>query len=337
MFQNSHFLSPFYEEKENNRVKCLLCNHYCIISEGKRGLCNVRENINGKLYSLNKNLFIAINIDPIEKKPLYHFYPASKSLSIATMGCNFKCPFCQNYDISQIREKDIRGTYIPSEKIVELALKNQCISISYTYSEPTIFFETAYEIGAIAREKGIKNVFVTNGYLSKETQKKAKEFLDAANIDLKSFKDSTYQRVCGASLNGVLNTIEAFYKEGIVIEITTLIVPGMNDSLEELKDIARFILSLSPEIPWHISRFFPHFKMANVQPTPLNVIDSAYKIGKDVGLKYVYKGNVWGEGENTFCPDCGILLIERMGFEIIRNVLNNNKCPNCSKEIYGVF
>lgn len=329
--------SLFYNTLENHKVQCFLCAHRCTIAEKQRGICKVRENRGGSLFSLNKNFFIALNVDPIEKKPLYHFYPGSKSFSIATEGCNFKCVFCQNYEISQIGKREIRGRFVPSEKIVEFALKNSCRSISYTYTEPVIFFETAYDIGILAKEKNLKNVFVTNGYLTKETSLKAKDFLDAANVDLKSFKEETYRKYCGATLKGVLEGIDSLLEIGVLLEITTLIVPGINDDENELREIARFIASRSKNIPWHISRFFPNFKMEDNNPTPLETLTMAEKIGKAEGLKYVYTGNVWGKKEDTICPECKNILIERDGFEILKNVINNGICPHCGENIYGAF
>lgn len=330
-------ISPFYEVMEGKKVRCLLCAHRCVISNRSKGICKVRMNKEGILYTLNKNIFVALNIDPIEKKPLFHFFPGSLSFSVATEGCNFKCLFCQNYEISQLGERKIRGKYVHSERIVELAIENNCKSISYTYTEPTIFFETAFEIGLLAREKGLKNVFVTNGYITKETTIKTKEFLDAANVDLKSFSDENYKKYCGASLKGVLAGIDNLLEAGILLEVTTLIIPGMNDNAEELRKIAKFIASRSKDIPWHISRFFPNYKMGNRNPTSIESLNLAESIGKEEGLKYVYKGNVWGEGENTFCPKCNKLLIERRVFEILKNVVNNGICPHCGEKIYGVF
>ncbi len=329
--------SLFYEVLEDKKVRCLLCAHRCVIPDNQRGICKVRENRGGALFILNKNLFIALNVDPIEKKPLYHFLPGSKSFSVATEGCNFRCVFCQNYEISQIDKREIRGKFIPAEKIVEFAIENSCKSISYTYTEPVIFFETAYDVGVLAKEKGLKNVFVTNGYITKEVSLKAKDFLDAANVDLKSFNKETYRNYCGATLKGVLEGIDNFLEAGVLIEITTLIIPEMNDGASELREIAKFIASRSKDIPWHISRFFPHFKMEDRAPTSLQTLKMVEKIGKEEGLKYVYIGNVWGEGEDTFCPNCNRMLIERQGFEIMRNVIDNGLCPQCGEKIYGYF
>lgn len=330
------FESSFCNKEKENRVRCTLCYHKCLISEGKSGICGVRKNIEGKLYALNKNLFTALNVDPIEKKPLFHFLPATFSFSVATEGCNFKCNFCQNSDISQI-DGEPKGRKITSEKIVEMAIENGCASISYTYTEPTIFFETAFEIGVIARESGLKNVFVTNGYITKEATKRAKNFLDASNVDLKCFSENTYKKIMGATLKGVLEGIDNLLEIGCFVEITTLIIPSMNDSDEELKEIAKFISSRSADIPWHISRFFPHYKMEGIAPTPISTLEKASKIGREEGLKYVYIGNVWGKGENTHCPNCGKLLIERMGFEVLKNLVDNGKCFACGEKINGVF
>ncbi|MBI4999328.1 AmmeMemoRadiSam system radical SAM enzyme, partial [Candidatus Gottesmanbacteria bacterium] len=307
-----------YRKLKDNSVRCHLCSHRCLIPDGKRGLCSVRENHKGRLYSLVYGLAIAANVDPIEKKPLFHFQPGSLSFSIATAGCNFRCQFCQNWDISQISkglQGQIIGKKLPPEEIVKKALETDCRSIAYTYTEPTIFFEYAYDTAKLAKKKGLANVFVTNGYQTPETIKEMAKFVDAANIDLKSFSDEFYQKICGARLAPVLEAIKLMYKAGIWLEITTLVVPGQNDSEKELNQIAKFIAKVDKNIPWHISRFHPEYKMLDAEPTPIETLEKAYQIGKKAGLNYVYLGNVITETrENTYCPKCENLAIKRVGY-----------------------
>ncbi len=287
------------ESDENKNVKCNACAQECVLSSGKVGLCGVRKNIKGELFSLIYGKLIAQHVDPIEKKPLFNFLPGTWVYSIGTVGCNFKCWWCQNYDISQILdEKQIIGKNTKPEEVVEEALNNKCESIAYTYNEPIINVEFIRDTARIAKKKGLKNILVTNGYLTKESFEflQKENLIDAMNIDLKSFKDETYKKFCNAikGIKPVLKTINRAYKSGIHIEIATLVIPDLNDSNEELKEIAEFIYSLDRkgEIPWHISRFFPMYKMQDREPTEISVLEKAKKIGKDVGLENVYLGNV---------------------------------------------
>lgn len=281
-----------YKKLENKKVQCIACNHRCIIGEGKRGICGVRENVNGKLQLLVYGLVVSENVDPIEKKPLYRFLTGTKTYSIGTIGCNFRCDFCQNYDISQLRE--IVGREITPEQVVERAIRIGCKSIAYTYNEPTIFAEFVKDTARLAHKKGIKNILVTNGYMTKEFMEFLGKDIDAMNIDLKSFKEDFYRRLCKAKLKPVLETIKLAHEMGIHIEITTLIVPEENDDIKELEGIAKFILGIDKkgEIPWHISRFFPMYKMKNKEMTSGDILKKAEEIGKKY-LKYVYLGNVW--------------------------------------------
>ena len=287
-----------YEKLSEKKIRCNACNHRCIIAQNKRGICGVRENHDGKLYSLVYGKIIAEHIDPIEKKPLYHFMPGSFSLSIATVGCNFRCLHCQNADISQItkeKPEDVKilGEDIKPEKIVQDALDNKCPSISYTYTEPTIFVEYALDCMKLAKENDLRNVWVSNGYMTKDTLDLVGEYLDATNIDLKAFTEEFYQEVCGARLKPVLENLIDIKKRRIWLEVTTLIIPGKNDSEKELKQIAGFIKDeLGDDTPWHVSRFFPHYKMPDVPSTPVEKVYEALEIGEKVGLKYVYPGNV---------------------------------------------
>lgn len=292
----------FKKTKDNTRVQCTACSHYCVIQENKTGICGVRKNVNGTLFLIVYGKPVALHIDPIEKKPLYHFYPGEKVLSLGTFGCNFRCDFCQNYEISQMKDEDRRGQKVnyfsdqlddwPPERVVNFALQRKIPMISYTYNEPAIFVEYAHDIMVLAREKGLKNVYVSNGFESTEALEYVGPYLDAANIDIKSFRDEFYRKICGGRLLPVLQTIQDLYKRGVWVEITTLLIPKENDSEEELKQIAEFIAGIDKDIPWHISRFFPCYKMMDKTVTPISTLKRAKEIGESVGLKYVYVGNV---------------------------------------------
>lgn len=317
-------------------VHCILCSHRCRIDEGKRGLCGVRLNSGAKLYSLVYGKLISRAIDPIEKKPLFNFLPGTRSYSIATAGCNFFCDFCQNWQISQMTHDDgtVFGEDFTAEKIVDEATSNDCASISYTYTEPTIFFEFAYDVSVLARGRGLKNIFVTNGYQTPETVERMKGVIDAANVDLKSFSEEFYARRCRARLAPVLRAIRLMHDAGIFLEITTLVIPGENDSPAELRQLAEFIASISPEIPWHVSRFHPDYKYRSKDWTPADTIFEAAEIGKAAGLEYVYAGNLpAGKYENTYCPKCGATLIERSGFASKKTGLAGNRCSACGTHV----
>jgi len=329
-----------YEKLADKLVKCNLCAHSCTIKPDRRGVCGVRENRDGLLYTLVYGTIIAEHIDPIEKKPLFHVYPGSKSYSIAAVGCNFNCAFCQNHEISQMPRSTlmIMGEDIPPAEIVARAKKSGSKTISYTYTEPTIYFELAYETARIAQREGIKNVFVSNGFMTSAALETIKPFLTAINVDLKSFRDEFYRKNCGARLQPVLDGLQTMKEMGIWVEITTLLIPALNDTDEELKDIAGFIAALGKETPWHISRFHPQFKMLDAPVTPVASLHRAVEIGKQAGLKYVYSGNVPGDdGESTYCFHCRQRLIERYGFSIITNNLHGNKCNRCGTILDGIF
>jgi pyruvate formate lyase activating enzyme len=328
-----------WEKLEGNKVHCYLCAHHCQIAEDRFGFCGMRKNIKGELYTYAYGSVIANHVDPVEKKPLYHFLPGTYSYSIATIGCNFHCPFCQNWTISQTSQRDgaLEGHELKPEEVVSEALKNGCRSISYTYTEPTIFFEYAYDTAKLAKEKGLYNNFVTNGYMTKEAIDKIRPYLDAANVDLKFFKDESYRRICKGSLQPVLDSIRNMKNDGIWVEATTLVIPGENDSDEELEGIAGFLAETGKEIPWHISRFHPDYKYTDSVPTPLDTMERAAEIGKKAGLKYIYLGNVL-TGSETLCPDCGTLLMERGGFTaMISNDFSDGKCGKCAAKIEGVW
>ncbi len=331
----------FYEKLDAEKVKCNLCNHHCVIKPGKRGICGVRENQDGTLFSLVYGRLVSENIDPIEKKPLFHMLPGSTSYSISTVGCNFRCLHCQNYQISQyphLHKGDIVGEERTPEDVVNGAILAGCKSISYTYVEPTIFYEFAYDCAKLAKQKGIKNVFVSNGYMAPEVTKELAEVLDGINIDIKAFTDKFYKEVCKARLQPVLDNVKLMHELGVWVETTTLIIPGWNDSEGELRDIAQFIHSVDPSIPWHVTAFYPTYKMTDKPPTPVSILRRAREIGLEAGLRFVYEGNVPGEGgESTYCPRCKEQLIERFGFSIRKNNMKDGKCPKCGEPIEGVW
>ncbi len=329
-----------FEPLAEQQVRCRLCAHTCRIKDGQRGICGVRENRGGSLYSLVYGAVIAENIDPVEKKPFFHMHPGSRSYSIATVGCNFRCLFCQNHEISQLprKRRDIPGRATTAAEVVARAVQVGARTIAYTYTEPTIFFEFALDIARLAHGEGIKNVFVTNGYMSAAALEVISPYLDGANVDLKSFRDEFYREQCGARLQPVLDTITGMKRAGIWVEITTLLIPGLNDGDGEIEDIAEFISGVGREIPWHISRFHPRYLMQEREATSVALIRRAAEIGKDKGLKYVYSGNVPGDpGENTFCARCGALLIGRYGYHIEALNLRGSACPHCMTPLDGIF
>lgn len=330
----------FQEEKAGKKVQCSLCAHRCLIPDGHRGICAVRENHDGVLYSLVYDKIIARNVDPIEKKPLFHFLPASLSYSVATPGCNFRCKHCQNADISQLpRDRDglVMGDAVAPEQIVAAARVTGCASISYTYTEPTIYFEIAHDTAKLAVQAGLRNVFVTNGYITPEAIEVIRPWLHAANIDLKGFSDVFYRNVCGARLQPVLDAIRLYKQYGIWIEITTLVIPGHNDSEAELRQIAEFIRSVGEDVPWHVSRFHPTYQLTDQPGTPVKTLQRARQIGLESGLRYVYEGNVPGEGEETTCWSCKKSLVRRTGFFVEANNLREGRCPSCGAVIDGVW
>jgi len=342
---------------KDKSVQCHACSWYCKIPNGYTGICGVRYNEDGDLYLLVYGHPVAVHLDNIEKKPLFHFLPGSKIFSLGTIGCNFRCSFCQNWDISQApgiikkeysevkkqiemikRNISMCEEWTPG-KIVNYCLENKIPSIAYTYNEPAIFFEYAYDTAKLAHEKGIKNVYVSNGYESKENLEMFHEYMDAINIDIKGFTEDFYANICGAKLAPVLENVKRCRKLGIWQEITTLLIPGKNDSDKDIHGIAEFIKSISEDIPWHVTAFYPNYKMLDVPPTPAETLQRAYTIGKKVGLKYVYTGNIPGlEGENTRCPKCDTELVRRYGLERESNKIGpDGKCPVCKEEIAGIW
>ncbi len=331
----------WYKKEEGGRVRCGLCAHRCLIKPGKKGICGVRENQDGTLYTLVYDKVIATHIDPIEKKPLFHVKPGSFSFSMATVGCNFRCRFCQNHDISQWPQQNeglLPGESVSSSRLVQAAKDNGCETISFTYTEPTIFAELAYDVAVEARKQGIDSVFVSNGYMSREMISDFGELIKAANIDLKCFSDDSYRRVIGAHLKPVLDSIAALHENGTFLEITTLVIPGFNDSEAELEQIAGFIAELDDNIPWHISAFHPDYHMLDRARTETESLHRAYRIGKNKGLKYVYTGNLPGDRhESTYCPSCNACVIERMGFRVLATRMVAGSCASCGEVIAGIY
>jgi pyruvate formate lyase activating enzyme len=330
----------FYQRQKEGSVQCGLCSHYCRIKAGHRGLCGVRENREGTLFSLVYGRVVAEHVDPVEKKPLFHLLPGSTSYSLSTVGCNFRCEHCQNFQISQYphTHDDIAGRSRTPAEIVEAAKGAACASISYTYVEPTVFYEFAYDCAVLARQSAIKNIFVSNGYMTGEVIRHLAPVLDAINIDLKAFTDTFYRQVCKAKLAPVLDAIRLFHELGVWVEVTTLIIPGLNDTVEELLEVARFIKGIDASMPWHVSAFYPTYKMTDRPPTPVASLRAARDVGLAEGLRHVYVGNVPGEGgENTYCPVCKAELISRYGYRTRLGKFANGRCTECGEEIRGVW
>lgn len=322
---------------ENNNIYCKLCHHFCIIKDGDAGICRVRKNIEQELYSLVYGRPVSLNIDPIEKKPLFHFLPGTATFSLGTLGCNFRCANCQNWDISQPEEQKINNSseIVTPETIIKKAIENDCRSISYTYNEPTVWTEYALDIMKLAKKNNLKNIWVSNGYMSDGCLREILPYLDAANIDLKSFDDNFYLKNCDAKLEPVLENLKTIFKSKVHLEITTLVIPGLSGDLKMLSDLAGFIFSeLEPTVPWHISRFFGDisWQLDKIKPTEIESLKNIYKLGKDIGLKYIYVGNANTDLGNTFCPNCGELNITRIGYNINRRD-NNGKCHKCQSSL----
>lgn len=330
-----------YDKMADQRVRCRLCCHECVIGNGKRGICGVRENRDGVLETLVYGQLIAANDDPIEKKPMFHLMPGSRSFSIAAVGCNLKCNFCQNADIAQMpsdRNGMVAGEAFTPQQVVAAAQQRGCASIAYTYTEPTVFFEFACDTARLAHRQGIRNVFVTNGFMSTAALERVKPWLDAANVDLKAFSDDFYKQQCGARLEPVKETLRQMKKLGIWVEVTTLIIPGLNDDPSLLAQMAAFIVDkLGTETPWHVSRFHPTYRMTDRRATPVETLIRARETGIAAGLKYVYTGNIPGMGgENTTCPGCGETVVTRSGFHITDYRIKAGHCRGCGRAIDGI-
>ncbi len=326
----------FYKTINDEKQMCLLCQHYCKLKENQTGICGVNKNINNKIECLVYGYPAVVHVDPVEKKPLYHFLPNTKILSIGTVGCNFSCPFCQNHGISQEHNID-KSKYVSPEEIVRIALQNDCQSIAYTYNEPTIFYPYARDISILAHKNGLKNVYVSNGFESTEVIDDMKGIIDAINIDLKSFDDKYYKKVLKGNLPKLLENIRQFHKNGIWIEITTLIIPTKNDSDEELTKIAEFIASVDTKIPWHLSAFHPDYKQLDINRTPTSTLKRAHDIGEKAGLKHIYIGNA-GEANPTICTSCGCEVINRTTYQITKDIRENGSfCPKCKNKLDGIY
>jgi pyruvate formate lyase activating enzyme len=332
--------ASFWEKEDDGRIRCGLCRFACRIAPGRRGRCGVRENRDGTLYTLVYGKSVAEHVDPIEKKPLFHFYPGSRSYSVATVGCNFRCLHCQNSEISQWPHErpGIPGADRPPGAIVAAARETRCLSIAYTYTEPTIYFEYAYDTAVLAAQAGVKNVFVTNGYTTTAALEAVAPYLDAANVDLKGFSEDFYREVTGASLAGVLACLQDYRRLGIWLEVTTLIIPGLNDDPGELRQLAGFVADrLGREVPWHVSAFHPSYRMLDRPPTPAATLQRAVAIGREAGLLHVYPGNLAiAGGEDTLCPQCGATVIRRRGFQLLEQAVERGRCQQCDTAIAGV-
>lgn len=328
-----------WRQLKGDTVQCRLCSHFCRIEAGKTGLCGVRRNDGGNLVTLSYDKIAALHLDPIEKKPLFHFLPGTTTLSLGTPGCNLSCAFCQNWSLSQPPRQGlpIEGRPIPPRDIVRMAHASGAASIAYTYSEPTVFYELMLETATLARQDGLANIMVSNGFQSPECIDALNGLIQAANIDLKAFREEFYRDICGARLKPVLDNLVHMRRLGWHVEVTTLVIPDENDSDAELGDIARFLCTeLGPDVAWHVSRFHPCHRMSNHRPTPLDTLRRAFDIGRAAGLAHVFVGNVPGSGlENTVCPGCGRTIVERSGFEVLRNRLRHGACPDCGREIIG--
>ena len=331
--------AELFETGPQGRVVCRVCAHQCRLPEGATGICRVRKNIGGVLYSLNSDQVATTHMDPIEKKPLYHFLPGSSTFSLAAMGCNFSCRFCQNYQISMVSDENrICGETVSPERLVQQALQNQAASISYTYTEPTVFFELMLETARLAHQQGIKNVMVTNGYMSEQALSLLGPFLDAANVDVKAFNEKFYREYCSARLKPVLETIVAMHARGIWLEVTTLLIPGLNDDREEITQLIGFLLKLDEGLPWHVSRFFPQHRLQHISPTGKDSIHGFLRLGAEMGLKYLYGGNLpSADWNDTHCPQCKKKLIRRVGYQTEILALQSGHCRFCGKKIPGVW
>jgi pyruvate formate lyase activating enzyme len=327
----------FYKKLKEKIVQCQLCPHYCTLKDGETGKCNVRQNKKGKLYTLVYNKPCSLTTDPIEKKPLYHFLPGEKALSVATVGCNLRCQHCQNCEISQARPEQIYNQDITPEQIVQEAKKRDARIIAYTYTEPTIFVEYVLEIAKLAKKQGIKNVIVSNGFINPPPLKELCKYIDAANIDLKSINRDFYREICGARLTPVLESLKILKQEGVWLEITNLIIPGLNDSEKDIEKLVEWIArNLGEKTPLHFTAFYPTHQLSHLPPTNLNSLKKAREIALNSGMKYVYTGNI-REDSNTLCPKCSKILIKRTLFSITENNINESKCKYCNGKIDGVW
>ena len=337
--QNIYKKIALFQEETARGIMCRICPNECVLKEGEISKCNNRKVYKSKLYTMAYGNPCAANIDPVEKKPLYHFLPGSRAFSIATAGCNLVCLNCQNWSISQTSPDKTRNYELSTEQVVEECIKNKCSSIAYTYSEPVTFYEYTFETATIARKAGIKNILKSNGYIYEEPLRKLCSVIDAANIDLKAFSESTYLKLSGGKLQPVLNSLKVYKEMGIWLEITNLIVPSWTDNLEEIRKMCRWLADNGFEnTPLHFSRFYPLYKLDQLPPTPLDVLAKAAEIAAGEGLKYIYVGNVPGnEAADTKCPSCGRVVVKRQGYRIMFNNIAEGKCLSCGNKVHGIW
>ena len=331
--------AKYYEKLSDGRVQCGLCPVFCLLRDGERGGCGVRINLDGTLRTLVYGRLVAVHQDPIEKKPLYHFLPASRAFSVATAGCNLGCVFCQNWQISQALPESARQMTATPEEVVAAAKRTGCRTIAYTYTEPTVFYEFMLDCARLARKEGLRNLWITCGYINPEPLRELCKVMDAANIDLKGFSEEFYQEYCQASLEPVLTTLRIAKEEGMWVEVTNLVIPGANDDPTMIRDMCKWLVAnVGPDVPLHFSRFHPNYRLLHKPPTPPATLEMAARIAREEGIRHVYIGNMATQsGDDTFCPECGRLLVERRGFEVLRNELAGNRCPACGAEVAGVW
>jgi len=331
-------IASYWQKVRDGIVQCLLCPRKCILDVGQRGICTVRINKDGKLYTLGYGNPVSVQIDPIEKKPFFHVTPGEPTFSLAVAGCNMRCLFCQNWQISQSKPDETLNYDLPPEGVVNKAIENNCKFIVYTYTEPTVFYEYMLDIAKLAKQRGLKNAMHTCGYINPEPLRELLKYMDAVNVDLKGFTEEFYAKMgLLAELRPVLETIKIVKQEGVWLEITSLLIPGANDDPKKIREMCVWIKeNLGDDVPIHFSRFMPAFKLKNLPPTPIEKLEEAYKIAKDVGLKYVYIGNVPGHPqENTYCPNCGKVIVRRVGYQISENSIKEGKCKFCGYKIAG--
>lgn len=329
----------FYKQLDEQTVQCQLCPRRCTLSNGQRSFCRVREPKDGKLYSLVYELPCTVHIDPIEKKPFFHVLPGATAFSIATAGCNLRCKFCQNWSISQSPPEDTDNEELSSEDVVNLAIKNNCPTIAYTYTEPTVFYEYMVDTAKLAKSRGLINLYHTGGFINPQPAEELTRYLNAANVDLKGFDQKYLEEICQEDLEVVLDLLKILKRNGVWVEITNLVVPTLNDDMDKIREMAQWIKqNLSEDTPLHFSRFWPQYKLRNLYPTPVQTLEKAWQTAVDVGLNYVYIGNVPGHrGENTFCPRCKKMLINRIGYDVLQNNLQGSRCKFCGYPIAGIW
>ena len=329
----------YYQKLDNGWVQCRLCFRKCTIPEGGRGFCRVRENRSGKLYSLVYGQPATLQIDPIELEPMHHMVPGHRNLCVATASCNFRCKHCHNWHITQRGPEEISSVWVSPEEVIGRAIKEGCLSISHSINEPTIFYEYMYDIAKLAKKRGLKTLFHTNGSLNPEPLRELLKYMDGVTVDLKAFTTEFYQAISQAELDPVLRTLKIIKEEGVHLEIVYLVIPTLNDDLEEIREACGWIKNnLGKDVPLHFTRFFPNYKLTRLPPTPIETLEKASEIAKEIGLHYVYIGNVPGhEGNNTYCVNCKNRLIYRVGFMVVKNELKNGRCPFCDHRIPGIW